>query len=79
MANTIATCWGYDRGRTKTDHRLGSVAAAAEVATWHTKAHVNIQADGSGNASVVRDGRVLLTFAFGPEGSPDPTTLSVEP
>jgi carbonic anhydrase/acetyltransferase-like protein (isoleucine patch superfamily) len=77
MAKTIATCWGYDRSRVKEDHRLGSVAAAAEVATWHTKIRADINADGSGHLSVVRDGRVLHTWTIRPESDIDPTTLAV--
>lgn len=77
MANTIARCWGYDRSRIKEDHRLGSVAAAAEVATWHTEARVYITANGSGNVCITRNGHTLHTFTFGSEDEPDHTTLSV--
>ena len=67
MAATIATATGEDRSRTKTTHRLGSVCATGEAATWRTFATATVWADGSGHVKVRRDGRTLHAFAFGSE------------
>jgi len=75
MAKTIATCWGYDTTRVKTDHRLGSVAAKAEVATYRTFATAHVNADGSGYMELIRQvsaghRKVLFTLEFDPEDQP---------
>lgn len=78
MANTIAKCFGYDRGRVKEDHRLGSIMAVAEAATWRTKIVATVKADGSGHVFIVRDGHVLHSYSCGPENPVvDPVTLAV--
>lgn len=67
MANTIAKAIGYDSARVKETHRLGSVAASAEAATWRTFAHVYVRASGSGYVTVIRDGVTIHRFEFGKE------------
>lgn len=68
MANTIAEAWGFDRSRIKETHRLGSEEAQAQAATYRTSARVNVCKDGSGVVTVKRDGKIIHTWEFGPEG-----------
>ncbi len=68
MAATIAYCTGNDRVRSKEDHRLGSESAEGTAATWRTTATAFVRKDGAGYVEVKRDGRVIHTFHFGPEG-----------
>ena len=69
MAATIAIATGYDKsGRIKRTTRLGSEAAAGEANTWRTFAEASVLADGSGMVRVIRDGRTIHRFEFGPEG-----------
>lgn len=67
MAATIATATGFDRSRVKETHRLGSESAKAEAATWRTFAIARMDRDGSGEVEVIRDGRRVHFFEFGPE------------
>ena len=67
MAATIAKATGYDSGRHKDVHRLGSMASRAEAATWRTFAIAYVNRAGAGFVEVVRDGKTLHTFEFGPE------------
>jgi hypothetical protein len=67
MAKTIARAIGYDNGRRKETHRLGSVSSFAEAATWRTFAQAEVKADGSGFIRVVRDGQTMFGWDFGPE------------
>ena len=69
MAATIAYCKGYDKNRIKEEHRLGSEAAAAEVATWKTEVIAFIRKDGSGYV-IVRNkatDELIHSYGFGPE------------
>ena len=67
MANCIAKATGIDRTRDKYTHRLGSVGAGVEAATWHTHAYAYIAKDGSGTISVERNGEVLHQYHFDAE------------
>lgn len=78
MANTIARCVGYDKARMKEVTRLGSVASEASAATWHTFAKVFVKADGSGWASAIQNGKIILEFSWNGENEPDPITLEVK-
>jgi hypothetical protein len=64
MAATIAKAWGSDSSRTKETHRIGSQAATAQAATWHTFARSHVNRDGSGYVEVTRDGVTLHRFDF---------------
>lgn len=68
MANTRADAVGFDRSRVKETHQLGSESSKAQAATWRTFAIARIDKDGSGEVEVVRDGRRIHFFEFGPEG-----------
>ena len=68
MAATIAKCTGYDASREKNRTALGSVAARGEANTWRTFTTCCVDKDGSGYVRVVRDGKELHSFEFGPEG-----------
>jgi len=67
MAATIAHCAGYDRTRIKREHRLGSEMAEAQANTWRTFCTVCVGKDGTGYVRVVRNGKELHFFDFGPE------------
>lgn len=67
MAATIARATGYDRTREKETHRIGSVRADAQAATWRTFASACVLRDGSGYVEVKRDGEIIHRFEFGPE------------
>ena len=67
MTKTIARAIGYDNGRRKETHRLGSVYSFAEAATWRTFARAEVHADGHGFIAVVRDGQTLHVFEFDAE------------
>ncbi len=54
MANTIASATGYDSSRRKDTHRLGSVAAGAQVATFATFCQSYINSQGAGSVSIRR-------------------------
>jgi hypothetical protein len=54
----------------KETRRLGSRRAEAQANTWRTFGTVLMNADGSGYVRVVRDGRMLAGFTFGPEDGP---------
>lgn len=69
MAKCIAYCEGIDQDRVKQDSRLGSVAARGRACTWRTFATADVNADGSGYVTVVRDDKTIHRFEFGPEGS----------
>lgn len=64
MANCIAKATGIDKTRDKYTHRLGSVGASVEAATWITHAHAFIAKDGRGYISVIRNGETIHHFAF---------------
>ena len=64
MANCIAKATGVDKTRDKNTHRLGSVGASVEAATWETHAYAYVAKDGSGHISVTRNGRELHSFHF---------------
>ncbi len=64
MANCIAKATGIDKTRDKYTHRLGSVGASVEAATWQTSAHAYVSKDGSGYVSVVRNGETIHQFKF---------------
>ena len=67
MAATIAKANGWDKTRIKSVHRLGSISAEVQAATWRTFAWATVFADGHGSLEVTRDGKTLHTFTFGPE------------
>lgn len=67
MAATIAKCIGYDRTRIKMEHRLGHQAAEAQANTWRTYCTAYVSKDGTGYVRVLRDGKELHFFPFGPE------------
>ncbi len=67
MAATIAKAIGYDKTRTKTTHRLGSVSSEGEANTWRTFTTCHVNRDGSGYVKVTRDGDTLHLFTFGEE------------
>ena len=67
MANCIAKASGQDKTRRKDVQRLGSESAFTEAASWHTKALGWVNKDGSGYVEVHRDGKVIHSWAFGPE------------
>ena len=68
MANTIAWATGYDKSRTKETHRLGSVAASVQAATWRTFACAYVAANGSSYVEVCDShGQAFHRFDFGPE------------
>mgnify|MGYP001569453106 FL=1 len=67
MANTMATARGKDATREKVTHRLGSEASSVQAATWRTFAKATVRSDGSGFVEVVRDGKQVHWFEFGPE------------
>ena len=68
MAATIAKATGYDKsGRIKETHRLGSAHSRVEANTWRTFTEAYVSADGSGAVRVMRDGKELHRFEFGPE------------
>lgn len=67
MANCMATCVGVDSNREKEDHRLGSRAARARAATWHTAAVAYVEKDGRGYVLVTRNGVEIHSYEFGPE------------
>jgi hypothetical protein len=69
MANTIAKAEGFDKVRVKEAHRLGSEAAKVQANTWHTFVTAYVEKDGQGYVRVERDGMVLHSFDFGPEGA----------
>lgn len=68
MAKTIAKCWGHDQTRVKEAHRLGSVRAEAQAATWHTYATVSVNPDGSGWVKIQRTEGKPLTIKYRDEG-----------
>lgn len=67
MAATIAKAIGYDKTRSKETHRLGSVGAIVEAATWRTFATATVMRNGTGSIEVRRDGKLLHRFEFEPE------------
>lgn len=67
MANTIATAIGVDSNRQKIVHRLGSRYSTGRADTWRTFATVTTFADGSGMATVVRDGKTIINVNWGAE------------
>ena len=67
MANTRAVIVTYDKNREKSESRLGSEAAWAQAATWHTFANAYVEKDGSGYIQIRRDGEIIHRFEFGPE------------
>lgn len=69
MAATIAKAMGYDKSRMKEVHRLGSEFSIAEANTWRTFTTTVVNKDGSGYVEVVRDGKRIHRFDFGPEES----------
>ena len=69
MANTVAVAIGIDSNRSKTTHQLGSKQAIARADTWRTFTRCTVLADGSGSIVVTRDGVLLHSFEFGPEGA----------
>lgn len=71
-AATIATCYGADSSRIKTDHRLGSEWSKAEANTWQTFATALVNKDGSGYIRVKR-GNKTINIGFGPETDELPT------
>ena len=68
MAATIAKCVGNDTNRAKTASRLGSQSATGQANTWRTFTTCYVERDGSGYVRVVRGGKTLHEFTFGPEG-----------
>ncbi len=66
MAATIATAIGEDKGRSKSETRLGSVCATGKAATWQTFAECTVWADGSGYLQVKR-GTQTIIINFGAE------------
>jgi len=69
MANTIAKAYGSDSTRVKETHRLGSRSAMGEANTWRTFTTCFVASDGSGYVRVIRDGKVIHEYQFGPEAS----------
>jgi len=67
MAATIAKAIGVDETRSKETHRLGSVSAVTEAATWRTFVHAIVRKDGSADVEVIRDGNCVHTWSIGPE------------
>lgn len=70
MAATIAEATGFDTGRTKTTHRLGSRAAETTAATWHTFAKARVEADGSAVMELTRNGRTIIRSTLSAEAAP---------
>lgn len=64
MANCIAKATGLDKTREKYTHRLGSIGASVEAATWRTSAGAYISKDGSGYVTVTRNGETIHSFRF---------------
>jgi hypothetical protein len=71
MANTIAHCEGSDKTRDKSASRLGSESATGRADTWSTFTTCHVTKDGSGYVSVVRNGKTIHHFWFGPEYQED--------
>ena len=69
MAKTLALAIGIDNNRIKLTHQLGSKQAIAHADTWRTFTRCTVYSDGSGFISVTRDGVLLHSFEFGPEGA----------
>jgi hypothetical protein len=69
MAATIAIAKGYDSGRVKETHRLGSQTARAEANTWQTFASVETHRNGASAVKVKRNG-ATFRVGFGDEDSP---------
>lgn len=67
MAKTIAKAYGYDANRCKESSRLGSRSATGMANTWRTFSSTTIHADGSGSFNVLRDGKILKLYSWGPE------------
>lgn len=67
MAATIAIARGFDSGRIKETHRLGSELSVAEANTWRTFVKCSVNRDGSGYVTVTRDHKEIHRFNFGPE------------
>ena len=67
MAATIAKAFGYDTSRCKETHRLGSRSSEAQANTWRTFSTTHINSDGSGYCQVVREGKTIHSFSWGPE------------
>ena len=69
MANCIAKATGIDKSRDKYTHRLGSIGAQVQAATWKTYATAYISKDGSGYVQVIRDGETIHEFHFPAENT----------
>lgn len=67
MAKTIAKAFGTDTNRRKAVHRLGSQSSTGEANTWKTFSCTHINADGSGQFSLMRDGELIHSYGWGPE------------
>ena len=70
MAATIAYAVGYKRDGNRQSQqasRLGHGAAMGNANTWRTFTTCQVDADGSGYVSVVRDGETLHHFVFDAE------------
>ena len=67
MAATIARAQGFTKNgmaKNREATRLGGGGVRAQAATWHTFADVTMNANGSGNVTVKRNGEILHTFAW---------------
>jgi len=70
MANLISRCQGFRKSgspRNKESTRLGDGSVRAEAATWRTFASVAMSADGSGYATIYRDGKMMHSHTWGKE------------
>ena len=64
MANCIAIATGYDKGRAKTVHRLGSDDAIVDANTWQTFVHASVRKDGTVYLRVTRNGIILHEWSY---------------
>jgi hypothetical protein len=67
MAKTIAKAYGQDSNRCKETHRLGSESSTGEANTWRTFSKTHVYADGSGYFRLIRDGKTIHSYDWGPE------------
>ena len=68
MAATIAKIIPESTSR-RVVTRLGHQRSHVEAATWRTFARARVDKYGSGRVEVVRDGKVIHEFEFGPENA----------
>ena len=67
MAATRGTLTVYSKSKETQTTRLGAVAMLAQADTWRTFTCASVEKDGRGYVSVVRDGKRIHEFVFGPE------------